>query len=238
MTHEPALSPAVEASAAFRRPTRSMSAFLAASLAAHVALVAFFPDYYRDFVPAVPSVFEVSLFRPEPLPVAAPQPEPAPLQESETERKPDRDDSTAAAAPRAPVLSLSKPEPVLEGSLAVAPLRLPELPPSAPDPKLQAASIQVTPPSFDAAYLSNPPPQYPQAARRAGEQGTVMLRVLVKRDGLPERVEVEKSSGSNRLDAAARDTVWGWRFVPARQGDDPIESWVLVPVVFRLEGPA
>jgi protein TonB len=30
--------------------------------------------------------------------------------------------------------------------------------------------------------------------------------------------------------------VWGWRFVPARHGTDPVESWVLVPVVFRLEG--
>jgi len=183
----------------------------------------------------VPSVFEVSLHQPEPQSAAAPRTEPVPLQESESERKP-APDTKPAAAPRAPVLALSKTEPVPEGSFAVAPTRLPELPPAAPDPKAQLASVQVTPPTFDAAYLSNPSPQYPQAARRAGEQGTVMLRVLVKRDGLPDRVEVEKSSGSTRLDAAARDTVWGWRFVPARLGDDPIESWVLVPVVFRLEG--
>ena len=94
----------------------------------------------------------------------------------------------------------------------------------------------MTPPSFDAVYLSNPAPVYPPAARRAGEQGTVMLRVLVKRDGLPSRVEIEKSSGSLLLDTAARNAVWGWRFAPARQGADSIESWVLVPVVFRLEG--
>jgi protein TonB len=219
--------------------TRRLSAFLAVSLAAHLALVAFFPDYYRDFVPSVPSVFEVSLLEPEPQPVAAPQPEPAPSPQPEPERNPSQDVAKAAAEPRAPVLALPKPkpEPVLEGSFAVAPPRLPEPSPAVADPNVQAASVQVTPPSFDAAYLSNPPPQYPQAARRASEQGTVMLRVLVKRDGLPARVEVEKSSGSAGLDAAARDTVWGWRFVPARQGDDPVESWVLVPVVFRLEGP-
>jgi protein TonB len=215
--------------------TRRLLAFLAASLGAHVALMALFPNYYRDFVPAIPSVFEVSIRRPEPPSTAAPQPEPLPLQEPESERKP-APDPNPAAAPRAPGLAFSKPEPVLEGSFAVAPSRLPETPPPAPDPKAQAASVPVTPPGFDAAYLSNPPPQYPQAARRAGEQGTVMLRVLVKRDGLPARVEVEKSSGSSQLDAAARDTVWGWRFVPAREGDDPVESWVLVPVVFRLEG--
>jgi protein TonB len=105
---------------------------------------------------------------------------------------------------------------------------------AAPNPAVEAPPV--TPPSFDAAYLSNPAPRYPQAARRAGQQGTVTLRVLVLRNGLPSRVEVEKSSGSRLLDTAAHDAVWGWRFVPARNGSHPVESWVLVPVVFRLEG--
>jgi protein TonB len=215
---------------------RRLSAFLAASLAAHLALAVFFPDYYRDYVPAMPSVFEVSILRPEPSSVATLRSEPAPPQIHEAERKPALHPKPAVL-PRAPVLALSKPEPVREVAFAAAPPSLPESSPVTPDPKAQVASVQVTPPSFDAAYLSNPPPGYPPAARRAGQQGTVTLRVLVKRDGLPSKVEVEKSSGFSHLDTAARDTVRGWRFVPARQGGDPIESWVLVPVVFRLEGP-
>ena len=51
-------------------------------------------------------------------------------------------------------------------------------------------------------------------------------------------MEVEKSSGSAHLDAAALEAVRGWRFVPARLGADAIEAWVLVPIVFRLEGPS
>ena len=100
----------------------------------------------------------------------------------------------------------------------------------------EVASAAATLPSFSAAYLRNPAPRYPVAARRAGEQGTVTLRVLVTRDGRPARVDLEKTSGSAHLDAAALEAVRGWRFVPARQGPDAIESWVLVPIVFRLEG--
>ena len=92
------------------------------------------------------------------------------------------------------------------------------------------------PPSFNAAYLSNLAPPYPVAARRAGEQGTVTLRVRVTREGLASRVAVEKSSGSPHLDAAALEAVKAWRFAPARQGADAVESWMLVPIVFRLEG--
>ena len=99
-------------------------------------------------------------------------------------------------------------------------------------------TVAVAPPSVDAAYLNSPPPSYPQAARRAGEQGTVMLRVLVSREGSAARVELEKSSGSTHLDAAARETVKAWRFTPARRGGEAVESWMVVPVVFRLEGPS
>jgi len=60
--------------------------------------------------------------------------------------------------------------------------------------------------------------------------------VLVTAEGIASTVELEKSSGSATLDNAAREAAKGWRFVPARRGADPVEAWVLVPVVFRLEG--
>lgn len=93
-----------------------------------------------------------------------------------------------------------------------------------------------TPPVFNAGYLRNPPPTYPLVARRNGEQGTVVLRVRVTRDGMPASVDIEKTSRSSHLDDAALETVRTWRFVPARQNGQPVEAWVLVPVVFKLEG--
>ena len=63
-----------------------------------------------------------------------------------------------------------------------------------------------------------------------------MLRVYVNAAGAAERVEMRTSSGFERLDQAAHDAVYRWRFVPARQGDQPVPAWVLVPITFALEG--
>jgi protein TonB len=72
-------------------------------------------------------------------------------------------------------------------------------------------------------------------SRRQGEEGEVQLRVRVGSDGTALEVEIRQSSGYARLDAAARDAVLRWRFVPAKRGDEAVESWVGVPIVFSLE---
>jgi protein TonB len=92
----------------------------------------------------------------------------------------------------------------------------------------------VTPPSFNAAYLNNPGPEYPLVSRQNGEEGRVILRVFVNEQGLPQEVQVRTSSGFTRLDTTAQDTVRRWKFAPARRGDTPVGAWVLVPMTFRL----
>lgn len=91
-----------------------------------------------------------------------------------------------------------------------------------------------TPPRYGAAYLNNPAPAYPAGARRKGEQGRVVLRVLVSGNGLTKMVTLQSSSGSPQLDNAAIKSVRGWRFVPAKRGSQPIEAWVKVPIEFKL----
>jgi protein TonB len=88
---------------------------------------------------------------------------------------------------------------------------------------------------FNAGYLNNPEPPYPPQSRRLGEEGKVVLRVLVSAEGFALQVELDASSGSDRLDKSALDTVRKWRFIPASRGGAAIESWVLVPILFRLE---
>jgi TonB family protein len=87
------------------------------------------------------------------------------------------------------------------------------------------------------AYARISPPKYPEESLAAREQGKVMLRVLVNREGLPEQVEVEESAGAARLDEAAIATVRKWRFVPANDGHTTMSRWVLVPVTFSLDAP-
>jgi periplasmic protein TonB len=85
-----------------------------------------------------------------------------------------------------------------------------------------------------AAYMNNPAPGYPDAARRQRQEGTVYLRVLVSASGRPNQVLVAGSSGVSSLDEAALRAVRRWRFKPARQNGRPISAWVRVPVRFKL----
>ncbi len=86
-----------------------------------------------------------------------------------------------------------------------------------------------------ARYASCPRPDYPEAARREGSEGTVTLRVLVDEQGKVKSIEVNRSSGFAVLDQAALDNVKRrCRFEPAREGARPVESRIRIPVVFRL----
>jgi protein TonB len=85
-----------------------------------------------------------------------------------------------------------------------------------------------------ARYRETPKPLYPERARKEGQQGRVLLRVLVDQEGRSKSVEVSDSSGSETLDRAAAEAIKLWRFSPARYGDKPVESWVRIPVDFRL----
>ena len=85
-----------------------------------------------------------------------------------------------------------------------------------------------------ARYKETPKPLYPERARKEGQQGRVLLRVLVDQEGKSKTVEISGSSGSEALDRAAVDAIRLWRFSPARYGDKPVESWVRVPIDFRL----
>jgi protein TonB len=87
----------------------------------------------------------------------------------------------------------------------------------------------------DVAGLNNPKPAYPLTARRRGLQGRVVIAAQVRGDGRCTETRIRHSSGHELLDNAARDAVRRWHFVPARRGDTPIDAWVEVPIVFRLD---
>jgi TonB family protein len=83
-------------------------------------------------------------------------------------------------------------------------------------------------------YAYTPKPDYPESARNEGREGTVVLRVLVDEEGRSKSLTVSRSSGFEALDKAALNTVRRWRFNAARDGDQHVESWVNIPIVFRL----
>jgi periplasmic protein TonB len=80
-------------------------------------------------------------------------------------------------------------------------------------------------------------PDYPMEARHFGEQGRLLLAILVGTDGRVLDAKATESSGSERLDQAAiKEARQHWRLRPATRNGVPFEQWLTVPVVFRLEG--
>lgn len=143
---------------------------------------------------------------PAPRPVAIPDPAPAP------------------SAPTG-VVEPQPPAPPISAPVAAAPA------PVAPPPA--AAAVEL--PSTNADYLQNPKPVYPPASKRLGEQGKVIVRVLIAADGTAQDAEVRQSSGYERLDRAAVETVRKWRYVPGKRAGVPEAMWFNVPINFVLE---
>ena len=81
----------------------------------------------------------------------------------------------------------------------------------------------------------NPKPPYPEIARRRGYEGTVRLKVEVLASGKVGSITVQESSGYEILNRSALETVQDWRFIPARFGNIPVKSTVIIPVTFQLK---
>jgi protein TonB len=75
-------------------------------------------------------------------------------------------------------------------------------------------------------------PTYPDLAREAGVDGTVMVQALVGKDGKVKDVRVVKSIPM--LDESAKAAVRQWVFKPALSNNKPVAVWVGVPVKFSL----
>ncbi len=89
--------------------------------------------------------------------------------------------------------------------------------------------------SVNASYAStNVKPPYPRLAQKLGEEGSVVVRVLVSTEGLADKVELKKSSGSTILDQAALDTFKKWRFNPATVDGKPVADWFDIQFKFSL----
>ncbi|HEY0859035.1 MAG TPA: energy transducer TonB, partial [Albitalea sp.] len=119
-----------------------------------------------------------------------------------------------------PAPAPASPEPVPAAPVEAA------APAPAPAPTIPPSAVQ---------YIEPPPLAYPRASRRAGESGRVVLRVFIDATGLPREVQVQRSSGFARLDAAAAGAVLKARFKPYSDHGQAIAGWALVPLTFDLE---
>ena len=191
------------------------------------------PDTKQDLTPTAPlfvRLIESVNVPPEP----APAPRPAAPQPPQVTKVPPPPVLVTPSIPLRPMPETVRPEAVRPEQLPAPVPAHPPAPVATEAPKSAPPPLLVTQPRFNADYLDNPKPPYPSAARRMGEEGEVRLRVYVDTAGNPQQIEIFRSSGFPRLDQAAQDTVRQWRFIPARQGDQPVPAWVIVPIQFNL----
>jgi protein TonB len=170
--------------------------------------------------PPPPQVAEETPVPPAaPVPAAAapPQPEPPPMESPPPQPQPTQ--MASLRSPPAPDIDAS-PE-IRLGDGAAGPLA--EL--LNDDGIIRRAK----------AADGNIPPAYPLAAARRGEHGTVTLRLTIGTDGSVLEAEVAKSSGSPRLDRAARDQIATWHFTPAMRAGKPQLDVIELGVDFELD---
>ena len=183
-------------------------------------------EIISEFIePPVPKV-EPPPPAPKPAPVKrtvtkAPTPPPAPRPMAIADPTPALNAPIGVLTPQPPAPPIDAP--VAETAAPAAPPAAPPAPPS----------IQL--PSSDADYLQNPRPAYPAISKRLGEQGKVIVRVYIDADGLPQRAELSKSSGYDRLDQLSISTVMRWKFVPGKRNGVPTAMSYNVPFNWVLE---
>ena len=177
------------------------------------------------------------LAAPTAAPAAAPPPPVPRLDETTAVRPPHRDSEPVAEPVQVQV-------PVQAQATATAT--------AAVEPAALAVNTPVTPVAPPPALVNAPPPPaltlaqadhhhcpqvpHPQSLRERGIEGMVHLLVRVSAEGQAAEVRVNTGSGWRLFDEAALLKARGCRFVPARRGGEPVESWVNFSVRFALKG--
>lgn len=211
-----------------------------------------------DPAPAAPPAAELPDI-PEPEPIVEPDPEPViePASEPEPVVEEPEPEAITEAPPPKPVVK-PKPEPKPKPKVQPKPKPQPkpqsarETPPAAAAPATQApaggaaqaaqAHGEARPVDPDRPrsigrvdYLGRrPSPTYPRLSQRRGEQGRVVLRVLISPQGQVAHVTVQRSSGYARLDDAAVQAMQQARFRPYTENGIAYKALVDIPFDFVL----
>lgn len=154
--------------------------------------------------------------------IKTPTPPPPPVLMAIADLTPSGNAPVGVVTPQLPAPPITAPV-----AVAAEPAPAPAPPPPAP-PRVEL-------PSTDADYLQNPRPIYPAMSKRLGEQGQVVHSVLIGADGLPISAKLVKSSGFERLDAAAYAAVMSWRYVPGKRNGLVTQMSYNAPINWVLE---
>ena len=76
-------------------------------------------------------------------------------------------------------------------------------------------------------------PHYPDLAKRAGVEGTVYVKILIDKAGIPKKAVVIKSN-NEVFNQPSINAAMMFRFSPAYKGSMAVPVWVVVPFKYKL----
>ena len=100
---------------------------------------------------------------------------------------------------------------------------------SDPDTIVFRQGIGLTPPRISKRV----DPNYSEAARKAGVEGNVILKLVVDKDGSPRNICIERSLRED-LDQNSARAVAQWRFDPATKDGEPVATWISAETSFHF----
>ena len=208
-------------SSSAHKPEKIVSAFMVQAAPAAPAVVESPPTPPQP-VPEPPKP------QPKPKPKPTPTPEPKPNPTPKPLPRPDPEPPSQPAVTAPAEQPVTTPPPGATAAPAA---------PSTGEAPVTAAPAPAAPRTITSGveYVNAPAPRYPSLSRRMGEEGKVVLRILIDDRGRAERIELHESSGSARLDQAAREAVQRARFKPYIENGRAIAVFAIVPIAFKLE---
>ena len=171
------------------------------------------------------------------LPASSTLDAPTPMTEEEIQRQiveAQRINDELRAHRQAPAYAMEHLDSTEPGAAGILPDGAPPQPsaavaaprnPSQPDPNAYVATDEAAEPIYTVRG------NYPDIARQAGVEGTVVVQALVGVDGHVRDTRIVRSIPM--LNGAALEAVKQWRFKPAATGGKPVAAWVSVPISFR-----
>jgi protein TonB len=119
------------------------------------------------------------------------------------------------------------------------------VPADAPPPPIQTITtqkVEAPPPPraivpgtpVKPSFVPNVQDYYPDASRRAGEEGRATVKICVNATGKIDSVDIVTTTGHPLLDEAALKVARAFRFKPATSEGKPVASCPSLPVKFEL----
>ncbi len=204
-----------------RRYRKVLGLSFVISAAVHAGIAVLFPTLDIQATPSKPDQIVIQIEDlPETRQISRPPPPPRPAVPIETESEDVPDDVTIETT---------------DLELEDVPVDLPPPPPAGSEeaPFEEEEILEVWKVEQKPRLLRRALPVYPQFALRAGLQGSVMLKVLLGKDGKAESIRMLK--GEEIFRKSAEDAVRKFLFEPARQSDRPVKVWLVIPIHFKLE---